>query len=530
MFTTSVPVTGPGFVDRDPELRRLTKLVENLRAGTPQWMAVLGPRKIGKTSLLLEAARRSPNPCFHFVTIDAFEVFPASVEIVRRYAIKTADAVFGTETGTSLEALIGRPSEYRAVLQRSKAFSRLPAEIRVLLLEIPESPADAATLRRWLDLPEKLCREFSRNLVCVWDEFQELLRLPSGRKMIDFPPLLRSVWQHHQRVAYVISGSARTTLTELVTAQNSPFFQHFTVIELGPFPREESVRLLVEGTSPRQLIPPSLAERAHEVLGGHPFYLQVLGEALAGGSGDLSLKTALTEILFSRSGRLGLYFENEFQRLVGRATTLAATLQALAPGPRRLTEVAEMIGASSGSTAQYIERLSDAVRRDETGFYHLADPAFALWLQWREPGGTVVPMKVLGDEAELRVAEELARMGFELVYQSRASRGAFDLLAIRGMHQLGIQVKRTHLPVRFDAAGWQRMSAEAQRLGWRWVIAVHETSERGLVHFLDPARGKRPRGVALDRDAAIPNLLAWLDDEGSPKREPHRRSKGRTAK
>ena len=45
------------------------------------------------------------------------------------------------------------------------------------------------------------------------------------------------------------------------------------------------------------------------------------------------------------------------------------------------------------------------------------------------------------------VAEHLARSGFELVYQSRGSRGAFDLLATRGAQQLGVQVKRSPLPL-----------------------------------------------------------------------------------
>ena len=38
-------------------------------------------------------------------------------------------------------------------------------------------------------------------------------------------------------------------------------------------------------------------------------------------------------------------------------------------------------------------------------------------------------MTIVGDEAEQAVAAFLAGLGFDLVYQSRASRGAFDLLA-----------------------------------------------------------------------------------------------------
>ena len=41
-------------------------------------------------------------------------------------------------------------------------------------------------------------------------------------------------------------------------------------------------------------------------------------------------------------------------------------------------------------------------------------------------------MSVVGDVAEQAVARFLAALGFDLVYQSRASRGAFDILALRG--------------------------------------------------------------------------------------------------
>src|SRR5207249_3001427 len=110
-------------------------------------------------------------------------------------------------------------------------------------------------------------------------------------------------------------------------------------------------------------------------------------------------------------------------------------------------------------------------------------------------------------------------MGFDLVYQSRASRGAFDLLATRGSRQLGIQVKRASLPLSFDAASWARMVAEGERFGWRWVIAA--VTGDGPV-LLDPARARKGRGVRLDETAAIPNLLAWLETAPGARRKPAR--------
>src|SRR6185436_8630162 len=151
----------------------------------------------------------------------------------------------------------------------------------------------------------------------------------------------------------------------------------------------------------------------------------------------------------------------------------------------------------------------DAVQRTKDGRYELDDATFGLWLRWRLPGGSVVPMAVLGEDAERMVAEHLARCGFELVYQSRASRGAFDLLATRGASQLGVQVKRADLPVRFSRAEWSRMEADAKRFGWRWTIAV--VSPQDEVTLLDPAHAGRGRAVRLDEGATVDNIVAWVD-------------------
>ena len=177
---------------------------------------------------------------------------------------------------------------------------------------------------------------------------------------------------------------------------------------------------------------------------------------------------------------------------------------------QRLTDVANAIGAPVGATTRYIERLGDAVLKRQDGRYELADPVFALWLRWRAPGGTVVPMSVIGDEAEFTVARALAQMGFELVYQSRASRGAFDLFAVRAGWQLGVQVKRMALPLRFKKNEWNRMTADADRLGWQFVIAAVTPPPQSRLFFLDPEHARVGRTIALDEDASIDNLLLWM--------------------
>lgn len=343
------------------------------------------------------------------------------------------------------------------------------------------------------------------------DEFQELDHIKARRGGTDPFSVMRSIWQKHERVSYVISGSGRSMLRSLIADKKAPFFQHFSVMELGPFVRSAALELLAGSTPEDRPIPQPMAERLVDVVGGHPFYLQILGEALTRDEppyDEQSLKATLQQELFSRSGRISLYFQNEFDRIVGRSGQLATLLEALSDGPRRVTDLAHALGIPSGATVRNLERLGDAVVKQPDGLYALDDPLFGQWLKWRLPGGAVVPMTLVGDEAEQAVARELALFGFELVYRSRASRGAFDLLAIRGGVQLGLQVKRSPLPVRFAKPAWKRMKADAKKLGWSWVVAAVDPDH--AVTFLDPAKATQAKEIRVGRSARIESLVEWV--------------------
>jgi AAA+ ATPase superfamily predicted ATPase len=522
MFTSSVPVTARGFFNRVAESEQILQAVESLVRGAPRWLCLVGPRKVGKTSLLLEVARglhaahrptRAHPP--HFVVVDVLETLPLSVDIFRDLALRAVEVTLSAEAATSISALSRDPAAYRKALVGARSFHRLAPDQQSFVLELPTISARApGFVRDCLELPEQLASATGGHLVVAIDEFQELAGLAAGKKGADPLPLMRSVWQRHRRVSYIVSGSARSLLVRLVTSEHSPFFQHFTLMDIGPFSETAAVELLVSASAPEGPIDKRLARRAYETVGGNPFYLQVLGEALSehparAAHPERALKECLQQLLFSRTGRLALYFENEFQRLVGRATTLAATLDCLADGPRRLTDVARHLRAPTGATLNYLERLGDAVLRNEKGLHALTDPTFGLWLRWRRPGGSVFPMKLVGDEGERVAAEHLASLGFELIYQSRGSRGAFDLLATRASVQLAVQVKKSPLPLRFSKAEWGRMEAEARRFGWEWVIAAVDATDR--VSLLDPGKAKRGASISLGDRAVIENVLVWVD-------------------
>ncbi|MFO0550255.1 MAG: ATP-binding protein [Polyangiaceae bacterium] len=539
MFRTSRPVTDQAFHDRTEELARLELAISKLAAGQPEWVAVIGPRKVGKTSLVLELERRTRSDGdLVFAVLDAENERPLSWELFRTYALRAADALLGPELAASLEVAVATRTGYADLLEADVVRS-LPREVTSVLRALPSNEMEPRFVRQCLDLPEALASALDRRIVIAFDEFQELASEWS-RKLGDPLPVIRSAWQKHARVAYIVSGSGRTLLEEMVTAKHSPFFQHFSLLYLDHFTRADAVSLLVGAAPQGRAISKTVAELAFEAIGGHPFYLQLLGEEITAHPPPYDARTvkeALQEVLFSRTGRLGLYFQNVFDRLVGQSSHMAATLEALAAAAgaggaataHRLSELGQVLGLKSGDLVRYLERLGDAVKKTDDGRYAVADPTFALWLAWRRPGGSAIPMSVLGDAAEREVALTLARMGFDLVYQSRASRGAFDLLATRGASQLGIQVKASPLPLTFEGAAFQRMEAEAARFGWSWLVAAAPPGE--AIAFLDPAAATGKKTRRLGKDAALESVLAWLDrkpDKPKPdKPKPNKRPRTR---
>jgi Holliday junction resolvase len=138
---------------------------------------------------------------------------------------------------------------------------------------------------------------------------------------------------------------------------------------------------------------------------------------------------------------------------------------------------------------------------------------------------------LLGEESEKEVARELARQGVGLVYQSRASRGAFDLLAIYQTHQIGLQVKRIKkYPVYIAEREIGRMRSDARSLGWHAAIAF-DLDGAVSIHALDRGtktkRGRPKVVICLAADFTIRQLGASVksgqSSRGGSRTAPDRR-------
>lgn len=233
-FQCGRPVTEPaGFFGRERELRRLRGYLEG-----SQWVSIVGPRRIGKTSLLLQlnhpqAADRLglASSEYHFVYVDAQGLGNLSASEWFRYL-------------------------FQSIAQA---------------LDAPAADAPATGL----EFRENLAVLLSggQNLVLMIDEFEALAadeKLDAG-----FFSLLRSL-----STAYPISlvTASRTPISELTQQHKerfvSPFFNTFNLLRLGPLDVDAATALLRQ---PEAGFADDIVLHLLEWAGLQPCFLQLAG-------------------------------------------------------------------------------------------------------------------------------------------------------------------------------------------------------------------------------------------------------------
>ncbi len=524
VFETRRPVWGDEFHDRTGLLEQLGGLVEAHLEGRPSWVVLMGPRKIGKTSILKELQRRVEGRQGMVATMDLFKV-DARVQDV--FTALLCSLLSGACSAAGHEDLARRlrlrpgPPDGELAYELSGA---LPMECvgrtLGLLDALQARQVKGADVEEALDMPER----FAQHVGPVWmiiDEFQELAALgrqrPFSKRHTVFR-LMRSVWQDHQRVSYWATGSQVSMLTSLFSGRRAPLHGHFRLVPVGPFERDTAAHLLLRRTDPSLQGKESgeAAALAAEALGDHPFYIQMLGEELQLRRVRLTfkgVKSVLQEIMLSPAGRLALHLQGVIKADAGSGQQLAV-LRALSRGEATLAELVKANRSlTRESTHALLRRLegADLVSRDrQTHRFRVFDPALAAYLRMGGLAAEPSPA-VLGDEGEKAAARHLMAQGIRPVYQSYRSLGPADLVTLEPRERLAIQVKRTGLPIYFTEPQYRRMEHWARQESLLPVLCQVDPGETGIVRYWKwsaaKKAGKRRR---FDETGSVASVLELL--------------------
>jgi hypothetical protein len=229
------------FLGRRAELSRI---YERIKAGRPQSISLVGIRRIGKSSLLNAihhpANRKAylPTPQeYVFVFMDLQEKRNVEPDELMRYIFNALQKEF--QDTIQLKAKPGYEG----------------------LKEIVQTFQDAGL-----------------KLIFLWDEFECVTRNPHIGP--EFYAYFRAL-ANNFNVAYITTSSAQLqNLCHTKEIADSPFFNIFTNLHLGPFNVEEAKKLIAEPSARAGKPLAQHGEFVLEIAGCFPFFIQIACSAL----------------------------------------------------------------------------------------------------------------------------------------------------------------------------------------------------------------------------------------------------------
>jgi len=331
---------------REKELEELIHLIKARR-----WVAVLGPRMVGKTSLLKVASTK-----------------------LEKAKIKTVYANLWGAKGTSglLKALASGLNYEKSILQKIKGVAERIEGVSIgpsgIAISISKKPM--ATI--W-DLLEAIGNQ-TADCVIELDEVQELAAI-SGRLL----KLLANIFNTHPNIVFVFTGSMFGLMKTLLEPEaSSPLYGRSPAkLYLQPFEKELAKQFLRKGFEEYNLtINDEMVNEAVERLDGIPGWLTLYGNNVA--VRKLPYKKALEETISEGTkivkDELEHFLEGRDKQAYLAALKAAAT-------PSRWTEIKGAVEIAKASTVndatiyRILENLKAAMLiYEKEGVYKIDDP------------------------------------------------------------------------------------------------------------------------------------------------------------
>lgn len=366
-FLFGTNVSEDAFVNRDDETRRLAL---NFRSGIHTIM--ISPRRWGKSSLVLETARRmKTEKKIKFCFIDLFSIHNEQefYEALCREAIKA--------TSTKAEDWMKAGREFfKSILPR---------------LSVGVDPQnDFSVSFDWrqaehhrneiLQLPEAIASKKGMRLVICIDEFQNIKSFRDSEKI---EKNLRAIWQHHKRVSYCLYGSKRHMMTNIFDSPGRAFYRFGDMFFLQKISKAHWEKFIVEKfLSTRKSIALELAAKIAGTMKNHSYYVQQLAHLVwmhtTKKATDETFQFALNELMNFNA----LFYQTIIENL---SNTQINFLNAVINGVEKFTSVEAMRSFKLGTPRNVSKCRMTLESADiidvSNGKVSMLDPAFELWLR-----------------------------------------------------------------------------------------------------------------------------------------------------
>ncbi len=378
IFIVGGEVEPPYFIGRDEEVSRIR--IDLLSRA--QHNVIIGPRRIGKTSLLKNLKNSiedevlfvqvncrkitHPTDFFRITTramVDAYE----EKHRVKGLARKFSDIFRATITGATRSiAEIGGSIEH----------------IGQIYLRFRESEvSESELIEETFAFIGNFADEIKEQIIIAFDEFQELSR---------FNPAIFSLFKTHMDnrpdVRYIFSGSSVALLNKVFLKPDSPLYLMAAKVRLEPIGQEAvsryiRSRLLMQNIT----ISDDALDTLYNYTDGFPFYFQKMGFLLYQHAileerdfvtledTEVAFSTMLDEFDSEFESRYSCKFSRQQQDILKYLS---------AEKTRRLKEIAADMGTPSSSLTASMRDLTNTMTIDKPGEgrYGILDAVFRIWI------------------------------------------------------------------------------------------------------------------------------------------------------
>ncbi len=221
------------LVDRQREVAAVASTM-----GEAERLFLIGPRRYGKTSILIAASERAAAQGVIVLRYNA-EAYPTVDQLVRALVADAAKHLAGP-----VERAGARIRRFFGMLRPEVSYNPLDQSYTVGLGTVPSSATpESALLSTALDGLDRLASDCGRQVAVVIDEFQEVIE----REGLSAEQQIRAAVQEHGHVGYVFAGSKTTLLTEMTGDPDRPFYRLGKRLFVGEIPREDFEPFLRRG-------------------------------------------------------------------------------------------------------------------------------------------------------------------------------------------------------------------------------------------------------------------------------------------
>ncbi len=212
-FPVGGPVPSADLVGRETYIRRIG---ERLADGNHVLLA--GPRRIGKTSIILEVARRLRRKGALTAYVDCL-----GATDIRGLGERLVDALLENVSGAERSF-----EQAKAIAAGVRPSVKVKYEHVELALDLAREKNAHRFFEGALDLSRALAARTGKRVVVILDEFQAAGRL--GPRVFD---VMRARFQAQRGVAYVFLGSEEGILEQLFSEKGHAFFRFAVPIDLA---------------------------------------------------------------------------------------------------------------------------------------------------------------------------------------------------------------------------------------------------------------------------------------------------------